>query len=167
MSNYNNSYHSGIDAEPNNITDEAMDNQRLDNLMHNINIKQASGFKIGMRVRIRKVKKVFDKIQPNWSKTVYEIDHFEGNKVFVRNVDTDIVKDKGFSYNDLQVVDKVQVYDVPKGRERRQEEVVREHRVNRKMRKEDLDTNVIMTRKKLRSDTRETKIPSKLKDYVM
>lgn len=79
IDNYNDSYHSGIKATPNEMKGKVIQ----DELDHNRDVsgKVEAHFNIGDHAIVKVPKKIFQKGNQLWSKLVYKIIGFHGYKV--------------------------------------------------------------------------------------
>ena len=126
INEYNNSYHSTVGMSPNNAIKPENYNTALENTLSKTNkfIKHNAKYKIGDKVRISRIKGIFEKgYLPNWSEAVYLI-----HKVKNTNPITYILKDElgeilegGFYENELQKTNQ-EVYRI--------ENVIRKNRIN-------------------------------------
>lgn len=98
--NYNNTYHSSIEATPNEMKGKVMFNE----IEHNKNIvKQIQKeVPIGSLVRYRLKSKVFQKEGAKWSSVVYEVIGLDGLKMKIKSKNNHVI----FApVNDLKIVD--------------------------------------------------------------
>ena len=102
--NYNNSFHSSIDAEPASITKEQIDRARSDAIQFNAYVRDALKININDRVRVKLNRNKFDKEGEYWSKGMYTVMGLVGNKYRVISNETGDVPNKLYSINELQEV---------------------------------------------------------------
>lgn len=147
VNNYNNSYHSSIKTTPNNITKKEINNNYVENIIYNANIRNKMNIDVGDYVRTMNSKTIFDKEGEKYSKTVYIIVGIVGNKYEIKNISTDTILKRKYGINELLKINNN--YDVFKNDNINKDDVVKEHRTYLKVRKEGLDKkNIIAERQK-------------------
>ncbi|TYZ57450.1 hypothetical protein PybrP1_010838 [[Pythium] brassicae (nom. inval.)] len=97
IENYNNTYHTSINATPNEMRGEVIHEE----LNHNKELqnKVESDFTVGETVLLRLPKKQFQKGAREWSQTVYKIAGFDGYKIDLKTSDNKV---KYAKTNDLK-----------------------------------------------------------------
>lgn len=103
--NYNNSFHSSIDAEPNYITKKQIDRARSDAIQYNALVRKFRDININDKVRVKLNRNKFEKEGEYWSKSIYTVVELIGNKYKLINNDTKNILQKYYSINDLQKIE--------------------------------------------------------------
>ena len=162
VSNYNNTFHRTIKATPLQVKKGIKKNNQT-------RLKFVPVLRRGDVVRIKRVKKVFDKGDVlTYSKDTFTIDKFSGNRLVLRNSKTGEVRDRTFKPDDVKLIDDI-VQDirptsVSRG-DRTQAEKQKEKRIKKKLREEgvEVEQTVRATRKSRRVPLAPTPKPKSTK----
>lgn len=107
--NYNNNIHSTIKEKPKEVFDGKVKSRQI------INVVDYTPFENGEKVRIRIIKKVFDKgSEINYSNEVYTVRRKEGNKYFLKDEDGNDLS-KGYKPYELRRASEIQFNDYTEG----------------------------------------------------
>lgn len=156
--NYNHTFHSGINAEPANITEKRIEDLRGHAISHNMQTFANNGLSIGDSIRVRNKKNKFEKEGEQFGVNIYKIHAVDGYKYQVENPKTNTVLKKLYGADDIQKINS----DVPSvkaviGKDKRTN-VVKEHKTKAVLAKEGIEkTNIVKTK-------RAVKKPAKFKD---
>jgi hypothetical protein len=166
VENYNNSYHSTLKTSPNKITKDQMDRIYTDNIIYNAKVKSRLDINVGDMVRTLNSKTIFDKEGEKYSKVVYEVVSIIGNKYQIKNVKTDSNLQKRYGIHELSKVNPNFESFENQNQTKDKEEVVKEHKTQRKVNKEGLDTsNIITTTGRPKRSVVSKKLWEKEEDY--
>jgi len=124
--NYNHTVHSTLRKAPIEMTDNDIEDKRVEDLLHNENVRQKIDLKAGDHVRIKNKKNVFEKEGNRFSEEIYEIMAVKGNRY--------LVKSRYRSANNLLKVDvKKEVFDKQKHlKSEKQKRVFKRLKLNKK-----------------------------------
>ena len=155
MNNYNESYHSGINKAPSDVTKNDKNIIELTNKKYNKALNEEQKFNVGDKVRFLKNKALFEKgSMANFSKTVHTIVSKTAHTYTLDN-------DKVFKYYELQLIkDFSKEPSKEKSNVLTMDQLKRNNKIYRIQRKEDINKNDIISNERIR------KRPEKLKDYI-
>ena len=142
VKNYNNTYHSGIKAVP----QEAYDGKDFNK---KIIIKNESDFKINDKIRILRKKKVFDKgDELRYSRDVYKIIEKVKNKYKLENINTKEELKTLYKSYELKKINEIQTIEKDKLQIIEHKATQKKRRKVKRIKKEGLDTTNILTTKR-------------------
>ena len=143
--NYNNTFHSGIQNIPSKITEEDISKLRSEAIMHNYQQREKNKLETDDSVRLLETKKIFDKEQSRFSSDVYKIKSQVGNSYQIEG------KRRTYRPYELLEVPKSSIEEKKqKVKTSKRNEVKKEAKVGRLLKKEGIDTSNILPRRSQR-----------------
>lgn len=129
VENYNNNIHSTIKEKPKDVFDGRVKSRQI------INVVEYTPFEIGDKVRIRIIKKVFDKgSEINYSNEVYIIRKKASNKYFLTDENGNEIS-KGYKPYELRKYNEIQYYEYEDDGEPTQPKQKSEEKIKRAVKK--------------------------------
>lgn len=146
IKNYNNTYHRSIKMTPKEASRGFMQSFNIDKARefnYKFDDKHNNIYQIGDKCRIKIDKNIFDKSKIKYSEDIYTIIKVMKNKV---NVENDKYIVEGIKNDDLIVVNDIN-HNVPNVERK---EVIKQNKIERKLKHDDIDTSLILETKRER-----------------
>ena len=145
VANYNNTFHTTIKAKPSDVFNgDDINKQEI--------VKLQVQFKVGEKVRIKLKRSIFAKGDSlSHSKTIYIIEAINGNKISLKNTDTEQVLKTTYKPYEITPIKNIQYVKNKEEKEEQEHKSVQlQKKITRSMRKEQIEPNEQSIKRNLR-----------------